>query len=916
MMRYYKKILYYLLMIGIMSYVVVGCTKGKLEELPIVLTKTVEINVTLPTGAPIDINSSSIYLSGKSYRPDAEGIVRVEVPINQVFDLSLMLPPREGETEPTVYLSSMLIPGEVHVDLNASEAAVALLLEGIDQRFFQESATSLLIKDMIREEGADFVNYFITEIEKDPYLMHTDNLRDFLLANSSYIDSLTHINTILFNTFDNNASSMIPSVQRSIAAASVVDDGTSYADNSVKVQPSMKQDGFLLYVNHDSKGYYTGDLTLWNASFLPSLYRMTDTTTKEVLKEIPKGTLEIAFSRDMFAPYGCPFNIQLPNYTMIKSGSNNVQLEVYTPGFKDFDYGVYTEEGSPSTALLMRSAYSYAFIPILSIVLPGESWSADIFDILQKAGVFEDLVHYWSSGDISGGLRQMYGKYDGLPKAILYKLVEDPKTILAILAKKVTAAEVSIASAALAIKQLQLGLQDTSSKIIYYATFPLGVKDIKPPAAIKIDRSVPLPKFTLRGHGFSPFTFQERLYSPTLEIKVYDVDDKEVYAFTLESDELEISSDGREIIFELPRYVVQKDTKLSYAEVRLNHAYVDIGFLGSYFDYFNELKSIILPLTSDQQRSMRIYLTSELIVREVDKDTYTTDMEMLITGEGFHSQSSGLPNKVYFLDDNNHSTLATISKSWENKITLKTPKYLDLEYMSIGKSSVYVALEDGSRSNLYPVIFVPDAPTADVYDDTGKPSVLYKGQQVTLKQEDSVAIYYSINGSPDRPYVAPLTITESSHVFAYAEYDDGQTRYRSPLAEFKYETCDEGETYIDYPHGPKCEIIRNAELMVLRYCPLRSIDYHGPFEVNALSETPMEVSCSYYYGFSSLQYENHIISVFHPDTGTRSRVLIASTLYWQEPRGRPMTVSYQNGKYYEFCPNGSFYPEVGSCEKD
>jgi len=923
-MKYYKKILLYLLMIGVTAYVVVGCTKGKYEALPIVQTKTVEVNVTLPDNTPLEREHASLYLLGERYQPDDDGMVTIEVPINKVFDLSLMLPAREGETEPTVYLSSMIVPGEIHIDLNTSEAAVSLLMEGLDQTLFTESTTALFVKETLRREGQEFIAYFITEIEKDPYLMRLDNLREFLLANTLYIDTLTRVNTILSNTFD---TTITPSVQRTASATALVksisnssESGTVYDGGGVKISPVSLQDMFTIYAEYDEYGHYTGDLTLWNGSFLPSLYRMTDTMSGEVLKETPTGLLETAFSQDILAGYSLIFNILLPNYTTVESGAKNVLLEVYTPGFKDYDTGIYLEEGSPSVALLMRSGYSYAFIPALSIVLPSGKWYTEVFDILQKAGVFEDLVSYWSRGDITGGLEQMCTRFEGMPKAALYHVleeaVESPTVVLSIIGKKVITSEISLAAAGVATQQLKLGLQNTASKIVFYVNFPLGLKDIQPPAAIKVDSAEAVPRFVLRGHGFKSFTFNDVLYAPSLDIKVYDVDDTEMYAFTLESAALDISSDGREITFELPRYVVQKDTKVSYAEIKLNHAYVDVGFLGSYFDYFNELKSVTLPVTAEEQERMRIYLSSELIVSSVDKETYTIDMDMLLRGEGFHSQSSGLENKVFFVDENNDSVQATVIESWDDMITLKTPAYLGLEYKSIGKGSLYVELTDGSKSNPYPVDFVPLPPTADVYDETGEASVLYKGQEITLKQKDNVDIYYSLNGSSMQHYEGPLRITESSTIFAYAEYEGITTRYRSPLAMFDYKTCAEGETYIDYPHGAKCEVIRNGELMVPRYCPLNSIDYQAPFYVNIASTTPMEVSCSYYYGYSSLQYETHVISVYHPETGTSSREMVASTLYWQEPRGRPMAVTYPEGEYYEFCPNGSFYPEIGSCEKD
>ena len=917
-----KKGFIYLTLITIVAYVVVGCTKGSLEEQwqESIPTKVVEINITLPNNSPLHSDDVILTLLGERHYARGDGLFEVEVPLYKVFDASVMLPARQGEDAPTVFLSSMIVPGEIHIDLNSSETAAALLIEGVDQRFFKESAVSLFAKATVREEGKAFIDYFITEIERDPYLMRSDNLKDFLLANTLYTDNLTRINAILFNTFDVNrtmpATSLAsPAPARSSALnapALATEASTTVQNNSVKITPDEPQYGFFARVIYAEEGHYTGDLTLWNYSSLPSLYRLIDTTTHEVIKELPSGTLATAFSKDIFAPYGCPFNIQLPNHTEVKSGANNVKMELYTPGFKNFSEEVYFEEGSPSKALLLRSAYSYAFIPILGVVLPAEKFTTKVFDFLQKAGVFEDLVHYWSSGDVLGGLSQLFGNFKGLPKALLTKLiegmVENPEVVVEIIGKKLITSEVSLASAALAIEQLGNGLSQTSSKLVFYAVFPLGIKDIQPAAAIKVSSSEELPTFTLSGHGLNSFVFEDQRHSPKLDIKVYDKDANKMYAFTL--DPLTISADGSTLTFTLPRYVMQKETLISYADVKLHHAYVDVGFLGSYFDYFNTLKDVTLPITDEQQRRFRIYLSSNLIVEGVDKESYATRETLRLYGKGFHSKSSGYTNRVYFLDDNNHSVGVVVNEAWDDLINVTTPYSLDLERFSIGKSFVYVQLEDGSKSNPYPVTFVPTAPTASVVDETGNPSVLYKGQMVSLRQKDSIPIYYYMTGNTTiQRYVAPITINKSTMITAYAVYENASgEQYQSKYANFSYQTCTDEEIYIDYPHGAKCVPPMNIELIPRRFCPLNVFLYNGEFTADPLSLHPMIVECGYF--ITNLTGEYHSVYVKDPETGVYNKKMVTATKYWTSPAGRPMEVQYP-GKLYIFNPDGSNVKEVG-----
>lgn len=903
-MKLIKNLVLSFLIVGLSLYGIVGCSgggdSGGASSSSATLTKTVSIDVTLPSSSPIAEEDASVFVYGKDTPVTPDGLTKITTTTGRVIDISLMLPKREGDDLPTVYLSSTVVPGEVNIQLNSEETALSLLLDGINQKYLQNPEIALLVKRVVKEQSTAFIDYFKTAIEADPYLLRADNIKNVL--GQEFSDALLKNNTVLDNTFG------------AVIAARSVSIATEATSNRITIKPSWVQDGFTLSEVSEN-GQYTGDLTLWNFSMLPSLYRMTNTSTNEVLKEVPTDFLSTAFSPDIFAPYGCPFNIVLPNYTLVKSGSENVQLEIYTPGLKGFSPSVYNETGSPSAALLMRSAYSYAFIPVLSTVLPVEGMPKAAFDILHKAGVFEDLLPYWTTGDIAGGLTSLYNNYNGLTKASLYSIVEtgigtaveNSDTVIAIIGKKILASEISVATSIIAITQLKTGLENTPSKITFYATFPVGITDVRPLATKKVESNENLPEFTLRGHGFKSFDFQGTTYNPKIELKVYDNADNLMYApLTLNSNEFSVNSTGDAIIFALPRYMVKTDTNLSYVQVQLEHSYVDTSWVDDISDYFNTLNTIKLPATELLQKEFTIHLSSNLYVSKVDEDSKEVNSDLLIYGGGFYSQESGLTNEVYFKDNSVFSpTKTTLNEAWENMISAKVPTALDLDYLSIGKTYFYVKLVDGSMSNEFPLSIIPRPVTASIINDTGDPSIVYKGQLVTLHQEDSVPIYYSLNGSPEQQYVEPVEINQTSTLFAYGTKEINGTDYRSKTSRFDYVTCGPGETYIPYPHGAQCTVIQNQHLMPYRYCPINATDYSGNF-----FSTYYEVGCS--YSISKIAAEFHYVTVRLED-GSTTRRQVQYTNFWTEPEGRPMFVNLGEGETYTFCPNGSFLPESGSC---
>ena len=651
----------------------------------------------------------------------------------------------------------------------------------------------------------------------------------------------------------------------------------------------------------------------------------------EVIKEIPAGFMGRAFGPAILSPTNGPFGLPLPTWETIDNGTRNIQLEVFTPGLRDFYDSHYFDADSPSGPLLARASFSGAIMPLLGVVLPslpsGSTNAAAevIFGVLQRADVFEKIMFHWTRGEYQEGLAAVYnditanwGLNTNIASQIIEELVERGflkgnigPALAAQLGLKVATAKIAVASAGISIAALTQGLVEVPSKVTYQLVYPVGLRDLEPRMMQKLSEGANnIEEFTLTGHGLAGFNFNNEFHTARLHLEAFNKEDESIEEAWLDEGfgfEMQAADNNGvldTITFKLPDAWVEDGTAIKYVCLTIHHGYIAPGWLGDYTDWTNYLETVQLPVYESGRKKFTIYLTQDVIIDSITPTLLEKAGILTIRGKGFASDDSGLQNDVYFMDRDNQPVSASIISSSETRITVYVPLDLQLNDNStpvkqhIGSSSVYVEVSDGSQSNEVWVAVVPDPVTFSPEPTPGE--MTYKETLVALFQINDIPIYYTINDSGEHTYGGPITIKETSVITAYAKVLVDGVYYSSRDTTENYISCMEGETFVPYPHGAKCMVIQNADLMPRRYCPLDKAAYIDPIETGFGYAT-----CSYSWlfgGVDELAKETHL--------NKEKTTAFSTTTFWAQPEGRPQFV-YRPTASYHFCPDGSLGTACG-----
>lgn len=87
----------------------------------------INVSVSLPEESPLMGESLSLDVYDEQYSVNKPLGIIIENPT----DAYLMLPQREGDLTPSVYLFSSLLPGETTVQINSEETAISLIMGAI-----------------------------------------------------------------------------------------------------------------------------------------------------------------------------------------------------------------------------------------------------------------------------------------------------------------------------------------------------------------------------------------------------------------------------------------------------------------------------------------------------------------------------------------------------------------------------------------------------------------------------------------------------------------------------------------------------------------------------------------------------------------------------------------------------------------
>ena len=233
--------------------------------------------VTMPDSSPMDVKQIDVEVLDNSAGADAEGGVTIEVPEDRIVDATIMLPQREGDAMPTVYLFTTLLPGETDIEISKAETAVGLLMNGISHDYLTRAGTPQAVKQVIRQNGRAFINRFKRQIEADPYVLRVENLDT--VYDQTYIDAVLACKTALENLMPAEGSGVVEQLSVSPQWRSLANAGRGNSAPSILgvagaliVRPEKNIDDFVIHAdtgnldNVNIGGKMTGAIQIENDS--------------------------------------------------------------------------------------------------------------------------------------------------------------------------------------------------------------------------------------------------------------------------------------------------------------------------------------------------------------------------------------------------------------------------------------------------------------------------------------------------------------------------------------------------------------------------------------------------------------------------------------------------------------------------
>ncbi|WP_197475868.1 hypothetical protein, partial [Oleiphilus sp. HI0043] len=118
----------------------------------------------------------SIEVDDASYPVDSKQRVSLPTLGESPANAYLMLPQRESDEWPSVYMLSTLLPGEENTRIDSEGTAISLVMQAIPQELLLNAGSASEVKQSVRNNSLAFIDKFETMIEADPYTLHLHNL--------------------------------------------------------------------------------------------------------------------------------------------------------------------------------------------------------------------------------------------------------------------------------------------------------------------------------------------------------------------------------------------------------------------------------------------------------------------------------------------------------------------------------------------------------------------------------------------------------------------------------------------------------------------------------------------------------------------------------------------------------------------
>ncbi len=756
-------------------------------------TTLVQTRITLPNSSPLSLAQVSLEIYDESFSPDTDGKNSVIIPTKEAIDMTIMLPARELDSLPSVYLFTTLLPDETDVKINVEETAVSLLMNGINQYDLFNAGTPLEVKNVIRQKGAEFIEKFIEMIEEDPYALRIENLDN--VYNNTYLSSLSLCKSVLKELTEKN-----------MASSRALTRGVS---GRLDVQPSNAIDDFIIHEDTGNldwinfAGKMTGDIQIENDSMLFSSYKAFDMVSGELIKDIPDEFALRAFNPDIIGPQGGWSTMYWGSTGLYKADFQSVDFEIYTPGLVGSSWGEYLN--SPSFPLAARTIFSGVLIPNIKLILPiPKSGTKSVLLFMNDYGIFDILFDKLGAGDFKRAAHDLFKKFtekrfvtslvEKVAKSFLKDGIDITVYVSKIFVKFAAGAQnVEAIGGAVDLVKLATDALSTHSKIKFKVVFPVALFDLTPTEIERMSEEDANPTITLKGVGFENFSFDGVNYSPKLllETREYIEATKEFRPLTALYDlnDMEVKADGTEITFKLPYEWVKAGGKIIDGEIYVNlvHHFID-------YNGVNEIVKVELPVASNEKR-YKIDIVSDLVIDSFDKERVSSQEELIIYGKGF--ADSYVNNEVNIIDRNGKSNKAEVIIG--NGTYLKVIATDDMTY---GEATVSVTLLDRSVSNKKAIVIIPKrvmaSPTDVTYQHEFENMVSVTLQHDESDNDSNCSVWYYLDNETQKKYNEErIDLSKSTDLYAFARGVVDGVNYDSATVKFIYYKCAQDEEFVD-----------------------------------------------------------------------------------------------------------------------
>jgi len=749
--------------------------------------------VDLPASSPLSMSEIEVDLYDTSTSPDSNGDVQLKAPAGQIVEAYVMLPERSGDSLPTIYLYTTILPGETDIVFSAEETAVSLLMSRISQQYLLEAGTPAEVKQIIRDYGKTFIAEFAAQLEADPYALRVDNLEN--------------VYTQEFETAADDCRNalMLDASGGGIMMMSAV--GATNGSHLYVSPPGQEQYDFIVYEDttgllgldtwadlEDAGGTITGQLKIENDTMLFAHYRIHDLLTGGEMTNLTaesgiSGMIRVAFHPDILGPQKGWTRLWWAGTAKFDTDFKSTRVAVFTPKLA-FDDTAAEIEKQIGGGLAFRTGATALMTVVSSFVPIGEDGWKHWFVEMNDRGLLTAAFDKFAYGDIKGGVESLFWTFcdvsvmESLLKDYLSKYVENELD-----ANKITSQfmnrfngvvkKIPIAKIGLAVDILKL-VDDytlTPGKINFdRVEFPLNLTDAAPNPITKVGPNEPLPRITITGMGLGDVYFSGQIYSPQVYLEAEDTKGNEKL---LNIDETDIFAADEYLWFDLPREWAEIGSDI-VGPIYLNviHSFIDTH--GQ-----DELIRLELP-HEDHETLFALNFETDVVITAVSESKPVRGEEITIFGQGFAPLSTD--NAVYFTDHTGAAVSAEVLLATSTTLDVVLPEALDF-----GPLTVEVELNDGSTSNEFLLSLHPRPVLADQKSRTHFTDTL----TVALMQEEECDIYYSVNDGIARKYSAAITIDETSNIYPYAKVTVDGVDYLSSINDFFYYKCSATEELID-----------------------------------------------------------------------------------------------------------------------